>query len=100
MTTTDRTTPTVPAVDLDRDRSGHAGFFTGRGDASTPDGFVTAYTPDPPPDPPTVALLPAGRRLLSATTDRDFPAAPGAFVDAWRSGRRSSPTSGHTNPPP
>ena len=100
MTTTDRTTPTVPAVDLDRDRSGHAGFFTGRGDASTAYGFVTAYTPDPPPDPATVALLPVGRRLLSATTERDFHDALGAFVAGWRAGGFGDATSDHTDPPP
>ncbi|GAA1937861.1 hypothetical protein [Amycolatopsis minnesotensis] len=100
MTATDRTTPTVPAVDFDRDRSGYAGFFTGRGDTSTAHGLAVAYTPDPPPEPATLALLPVGRRLLSATTEHDYLDALGAFVTGWRAAGCGDATSDHADPPP
>jgi hypothetical protein len=100
LTATDRTTPTVPAIDFTRERSGMAAFFTGRGDTSTPHGLITAHTPNPAPDPATIAALPVGRRLLTATTAEDFHTALAAFATAWRAAGFGDATTDHTEPPP
>jgi hypothetical protein len=100
MTVTDRITPTVPNIDFDRERSGMAAFFTGRGDTSTPHGLITAHTPNLPPDPATIAALPIGRQLLTATTAEDFHTALAAFADVWRAAGFGDATTDHTDPPP
>ncbi|SFB53251.1 hypothetical protein SAMN05216266_1173 [Amycolatopsis marina] len=98
MNTTTNTT--APVTVADRARSVRAGLFLGRGDTSTPIGLLSTYPDTPPPDPATVATLPIGRQLLTATTERDYRAAFVAFAAAWRAGGFGDSHCDHTDPLP
>ncbi|WP_116051514.1 hypothetical protein [Amycolatopsis palatopharyngis] len=95
-----RTAAATPANPAHRAQSARVGLFLGRGDTSTPIGQLSTYPDTPPPDPVTVATLPIGRQLLTATTEHDYRAALVAFAAAWCAGGFGDTHCDHTDPPP
>ncbi|WP_439381559.1 hypothetical protein [Amycolatopsis lexingtonensis] len=65
--------------------TGRAGFFRGMGPGATARAVLTSTAPSAPPDPFTLATLPVGRRLLSATTPDEFDNALADLATAWTS---------------
>ncbi|UUV35986.1 hypothetical protein NQK81_21950 [Amycolatopsis roodepoortensis] len=57
--------------------------FLGTGPGTQYVGYLESAYPDGTPDPATVALLPVGRRFLTAATETDFYAALDTLAEAW-----------------
>ncbi|OXM44498.1 hypothetical protein [Amycolatopsis alba] len=57
--------------------------FLGTGPGTQYVGYLESAYPDGTPDPATVALLPVGRRFLTATTETGFRSALDILAEAW-----------------
>ncbi|MEV0068835.1 hypothetical protein [Amycolatopsis sp. NPDC050768] len=73
-----------PALKRGTDSRERAGFFNGRGPtASAVRAVIAAEGFNPPPDPSTLVVLPAGRRMLEASTVEEFNEAVDTLVPVW-----------------